>query len=67
MLRRQKEEAERRILMSEQENRALIRRVQDLEQEVSILKKKSVSMTLDGMDTSTFGGVSRDHLMSLKT
>ena len=34
MLRKQKEEAERRVAMAEQENRALLRRVKDLEGEV---------------------------------
>lgn len=65
MLRRQKEEAERRVAIAEQENRTLVRRVKDLEGEVVGLRKRA-SVTLDGIDTSTFGGVSRDHLISLK-
>ena len=52
--------------MAEQENRALVRRVKDLEGEFAGLKKRG-SVTLDGIDTSTFGGVSKDHLISLKT
>lgn len=65
MLRRQKEEAERRVAIAEQENRTLVRRVKDLEGEVVGLRKRA-SVTMDGIDTSTFGGVSRDHLISLK-
>jgi hypothetical protein len=52
--------------MADQENRALVRRVKDLEGEV-LGHKKRASVTLDGIDTSTFGGVSKDHLISLRT
>jgi len=59
MLRKQKEEVERRLIMSEQENRALLRRIKDLEDNVSMLNRKA-SLTLDGLDTSTFGRVPHD-------
>ena len=44
----------------------MVRRVKDLEGEVVGLRKRA-SVTLDGIDTSTFGGATKDHLISIKT